>query len=122
MGGDRADVAKSAGPIHERRAMPVDIMMVQLDGVRRHAEAEEVQEGGKAVLAATERHDETPVSAKVGAVAQRDHAASRIWSSGSSEAARPVARRRYPAAASALAAAVMIARESLRSTLSQEPI
>ena len=63
MLGDRANVAGGAWPIHEGRAVAIDIMMVQLDGVRRHAEAEEVQEGGKAVLAATERHDEAPVGA-----------------------------------------------------------
>lgn len=108
--------------IHEGRAVVVDIMLVQLDGVRWHAEAEKVEQGGKAVLAAAERHDEAPVGAEVGAGGLTDHAASRIWSSGSSEAARPVARSRYPAAASALAAAVMMARESLRSTFSHEPI
>ena len=63
---DRVDVAGCAGPIHERRALAVDIMMVQLDRVSGHARIEEVQEGGKAVLAATERNDEAPVGAEVG--------------------------------------------------------
>ena len=102
--------------------MAIDIMVMQLDRVCRHAEAEEVEQGGKAVLAATECHDEAPVGAEVGAGGRNGHAASRICSSGSTEASRPVARSRYPAAASAFAAAVMIARESLRSTFNHEPI
>ena len=88
----------------------------------RYANAEKEQEGGKAVLAATECNDEALEGAKVGAGGCHDHAASRIWSSAASEAASPVARSRYPVAASAFAAAVMIARESLRSTRNQDPI
>ena len=94
MIGDRANIGRRARPIHEGRALAVDIMVMQLDGVRRHAEAEEVQEGGKAVLAATERHDEASVGAEVGEGGRSDHAASRISSSGSAETSSPVARSR----------------------------
>lgn len=66
--------------------------------------------------------DEPPVSAEVGAGSLNGHAASRILSSVLSAPASSVARKRYAAAASAFAAAVMIARESLRSTRSQDPI
>lgn len=122
MIGNRADIPCRARPIHEGWAVTVDIMMMQLDGVGGHAEAEKVKQGGEAVLAAAERHDEAPVGAEVGAGDLSGHAASRIWSAVSSEAARPVARNKYPAAASALAAAVMMARESLRSTFNHEPM
>ncbi len=61
MLGDRADIDGGARPIHEGRAVAVDIMVMQLDRVCRHAEIEEVEQGGKAVLAATECHDEAPV-------------------------------------------------------------
>jgi len=119
---DRADIGAGARPIHEGRATAIDIMMMQLDRLWRNAEIEEQQEGGKAVLAAAERHDEPPVSGEVGTEAARGHAAARIWSPEVSEATRPVARSRYPAAASAFAAAVMMARESLRSTRNHDPI
>ena len=94
MVGDRADIGRRARPIHEGRAVTIDIMMMQLDRVCRHAEAEEVEYGGKAVLAATECHDEAPVGAEVGEGGRSGHAASRICSSGSAEASRPVARSR----------------------------
>jgi hypothetical protein len=94
MVGDRADIGGGARPIHQGRAVAIDIMVMQLDRVCRHAEAEEVEQGGKAVLAATERHDEAPVGAEVGEGGRIGHAASRICSSGSAEASRPVARSR----------------------------
>ncbi len=97
-------------------------MVMLFDRVCRHAEGEEVKQSGKAVLAATEGHDEASVGAEVGESGRNGHAAERICSSDSAEASSPVARSRHPAAASAFAAAVMIARLSLRSTFNHEPI
>ena len=94
MLGDRADIGGRARPIHKGRAVAIDIMVMQLDRVCRYAEAEEVEQGGKAVLAPTERYDEAPVGAEVGEGGRSGHAASRIWSSGSAEASRPVVRSR----------------------------
>ena len=94
MLGDRAGIGGDARPIHEGRAVAIDIMVMQLDRVCRHAEAEEVEQGGKAGLAATACHDEAPVGAEGGEGSRNGHAASRICSSGSAEASRPVARSR----------------------------
>jgi len=121
VGRDRADVSGGAGPVHEAWPIAIDIMVVELDRVCRHADGEEVQQGGKAVLAAAERDDDAPIGAEVRSGAH-DQAASRIGSSVDSSPARPVARRRKPAAASALAAAVITARLSRFSTRSHEPM
>jgi hypothetical protein len=66
MLGDHAGIARCARPVHEGPAFAVEIMVMQFDRVPGHAKIEEVQEGGKAVLAATERNDEAPVGAEVG--------------------------------------------------------
>jgi hypothetical protein len=50
MLGDRADIGWRARPIHEGRAVAIDIMVMQLDRVCRHAEAEKVEQGGKLSL------------------------------------------------------------------------
>ena len=65
MGGDRADVAPGAGPIHEGRPSAIDIMVMEFDDVGGHAKVEEVEQGGEAVLAAAERNDDAPIGAEV---------------------------------------------------------
>lgn len=119
MCGDGADIPGGAGPIHEARALAIDIMVVELDVVRRHAEVEQMQQRGEAVLSAAERDDDAPVGAEV-RDGEHGHAASRLCSSGCSPSARPVARSRKPAAASALAAAVITARLSRLNTFNHE--
>lgn len=103
-------------------AVSFDLQTTLHEGLQERAEVKKVRQRGGAVLAATVRHDEAPVAAEVGEGGRIGYAASRICSSGLAETSSPVSRSRYPAAASAFAAAVMIARLSLRSTFNHKPI
>src|SRR5271166_914139 len=64
--GDRFAVGPRAWPIHERRALAtIHVVVPQLDLAFRYAEVEQVQQAGKAVFAARERHDDHVVAREV---------------------------------------------------------
>ena len=98
------------------RAVPHARVYVQVAmGALLRAPAAQRSESGSA------RDDDAPVGAEVRG-GGHGQAASRICSSDPSAPARPVARSRKPAAASALVAAVITARLSRFSTRNHEPM
>ena len=93
MAGERVNISRGAGPIHEARPLTIHLMVMQFVPFWRNALHQQDEAAGEAVLAATEGHDEAVIGGEVGE-AVHDHAASRTVSSRSSASVSPVARSR----------------------------